>query len=269
MLFWSFLVVWQITEARQCAVVATGLCEAGSGHCGKVGSGESDLSPARYWNNPEPSTTNWSTSLIGCLHWLAWQEGAPTPQSPWTDSTCGTQSGELGWRFFTIWDLNSELRMFLGWQVYSMNDTSSWVWQPALSLCLFAILPPNALLLQLPLPVSLTQRLFLVGAPALSISPLLLWQWELKEKEIPSVILTQICSPSILLFFFPYPLSIPTSGSHNYESLLLDHIISFTTNPFMLQHTWDVVIVLYVIYWIKCSWISVLEKFAKKLLVIW
>lgn len=68
----------------------------------------------------------------------------------------------------------------------------------ACPLCLFPILSPvpRELSLRLPLPVSLTQRLFLVGASAPSISPLLLWQWELKEKEIPSVILTQICSPS-------------------------------------------------------------------------
>lgn len=113
---------------------------------------------------------------------------------------------QVSWAVGAVFtDLGLELRMFLGWQVGLWPELTSWA-IPALefdslpSLCASLRSFPHVLSLQLPLPVSLTQRLFLVGAPAPSISPLLLWQWELKEKEIPSVILTQICSPSIPFF---------------------------------------------------------------------
>lgn len=123
------LFVGQITEVRRYTVAATGHCEGGSGHCGKEGSGESDSLPARYWSNLGPSATSLSTSPIGCQLLLVWREGAPTVQSNWTGSTCGTQSGELGCcTEFTAWVIPA-----LGF------------WQPALSLCLFPILPPCAL----------------------------------------------------------------------------------------------------------------------------
>ena len=169
-----------------------------------------DLSPAHCWSGPGPSATSSSTSPIGCQHLSAWQEGAPTAQSRWTDSMCGTQSGELGRRpVFTHLGLEFPAGgdswaagQPVAW-LYSVSDTSSSVFDSLPSLCASFRSFPHVLSLQLPLPVSLTQRLFLVGAPAPSISPLLLWQWELKEKEIPSVILTQICSPSIPFFFLP------------------------------------------------------------------
>lgn len=68
-----------------------------------------------------------------------------------------------------------------------------------LSLCLCANLPPCA---SAPTPSASLRdpASFSYEPPSPSISPLLLWQWELKEKEIPSVILTQICSPAIVLF---------------------------------------------------------------------
>lgn len=87
--------VGQIMEVRLFSGAAIGPFEAGSGHCGKEGSGESDSSPALCWSNPGPSAANSSTSLTGCQRWWVWQEGAPMVPSRWTASTCGTQSGGL------------------------------------------------------------------------------------------------------------------------------------------------------------------------------
>lgn len=139
------LVIGQITEVRRYSVAATGHCAGGSGRCGKEESGESDSLPARYWSNTGPSATSSSTSPIGCQRLWVWQEGAPTVQSLWTGSTCGTPSGELGC-------LQHEW-----YQLLSFDSLPS--------LCASLRSFPLVLSLQLPLPVSLTQRLFSCRSP--------------------------------------------------------------------------------------------------------
>lgn len=179
---WSsyLLPLWlfQIMEVKRCLVAATGLCEGESGHYGKEESEALDLLPARYWNSRVPWTVSSSTSLTGCLHLSAWQEETPQARSRWTASMCGARSGELG-------------RFLLSRSVTGLEGE--------VGCSPFQTLPHPRPMLAL----SSYLCLLLVGAPASSISPLLLWHWELKEKEIASVISTQICSPSIPLFCPP------------------------------------------------------------------
>lgn len=168
-IFWvqlSLSVPRQITEVRRQPAAATGRCEGGSGHCGKEESAESPLSPAHCCNDRQALAASLSTSPTGCRRSWLWLEGTPTAPSRWTASMCGTPSGELGERpdFFSRH-------------------------------CLSVI--------QAPLPQTLPKRLFLHWASASSISPLLPWQWEVKEKEIPSVILTQISASSFLYLASP------------------------------------------------------------------
>jgi len=217
----------QITAVRRWAAAATGLCEGGSGLCGKAGSGESASSPARCWSDPGPSAGNSSTSPIGCRPSSAWQEGA-TPRGRWTGSTCGTQSGELScvWESLCVWERvcvceNWQVRVYQCERYRVLN-----VWQPAP--------PPTHLVISL-CPSPWPHVFFPCRSPSSFNKPFVTGAMG-AQREGNSI------SHSHTTLQSSSPPPSPLSSLHPHRaSLLLDELISLAANPFMWQHTWEVV----------------------------